>query len=239
MADFKKPDPKKNQTNEIFISDFSEDVPGVTQLLSPNLASLRKKSAPVEEEKPAVQEKEKTVAVALENSPLAPEPTRATMTAFRKENTTVKPSAEAKVPVSPARSLQDFGIEFHLVFSEENGVLRFQNAQETGGSAFPAWRKSFFKGMKIDLRILGITVSFQEFSADRFPFQKEAFGLAADEFVQCVRDPKERSRMHVLFSKKSLLAKKNEIEEALASNPGSGNGGGREDSGEIKIELAS
>ncbi len=226
MSNSKAEKTKMTSTNEISVSDFSEDVPGVTQLLSPNLANLRKKS-PDSDDTP--QEKEKTIAIKFDDSPLSPEPTRATMTSLKKET-----HFEKSTP-STASGLAGFGIEFQLVFIEEGGALRYQGVKETGPTPFPGWRHSFFNKMKIDLRILGISVSFQEFAADRFPLQKEAFGLNSDDFVQCVRDPNDRKKLYVLFSKKSLLGKKNEIEEILA------NGAGNQDqgSGEIKIELAS
>jgi hypothetical protein len=43
MSNSKNEKTKMTSTNEISVSDFSEDVPGVTQLLSPNLAQLRQK----------------------------------------------------------------------------------------------------------------------------------------------------------------------------------------------------
>jgi hypothetical protein len=227
MSNSKNEKTKMTSTNEISVSDFSEDVPGVTQLLSPNLAQLRKK--PSLEEQQREKEKENTIAIDFESSALTPDPTRATMTAYKKE------TPVQKFETSAPNGLASFGIEFQLIFVEEAGVLRYQGAKEMGNNPFPAWRHSFFDKMKIDLRVLGITVSFQEFAADRFPLQKEAFGLESDDFVQCVRDPNDRKKMHVLFSKKSLLGKKNEIEEALAQGSGNSNEG----SGEIKIELAS
>ncbi|MBU6154579.1 MAG: hypothetical protein KGP28_09790 [Bdellovibrionales bacterium] len=202
--------------HEISVSDFSEDVPGVTQLLTPNLASLRK-NAPSTPEKP-FEEKEKTIAINLDD----PSPHEQKIETSSNTN-----------PNSQANPLATFEIEFQLIFTEEGGVLRYQSVKEIGKSAFPRWKHSFFKKMKIEVRTLGISVSFQEFAAERFPFQREAFGMAADDFVQCVRDPKDRKKIHVLFSKKSQLSKKNEIEEALAGIPGNGFQG----SGDIKIEL--
>jgi hypothetical protein len=225
MSNSKNEKTKMTSTNEISVSDFSEDVPGVTQLLSPNLAQLRKKSSPDQQQ----HENENTIAIDFESSALTPDPTRATMTAYKKE------TPVQKFETSAHNGLASFGIEFQLIFVEEAGVLRYQGAKEMGNQPFPAWRHSFFDKMKIDLRVLGITVSFQEFAADRFPLQKEAFGLESDDFVQCVRDPSDRKKMHVLFSKKSMLGKKNEIEEALVHGSGNSNQG----SGEIKIELAS
>ncbi len=225
MSNSKNEKTRLTSTNEISVSDFSEDVPGVTQLLSPNLAQLRKTTSSEAEK----HEKENTIAIEFESAALTPEPTRTNMTAHKNE------TPPKKNEFSDTHALAAFGIDFQLIFVEEAGVLRYQGARETGKTRFAAWKHSFFDKMKIDLRVLGITVSFQEFAADRFPLQKEAFGLESDDFVQCVRDPNDRKKMHVLFSKKSMLGKKNEIEEALAN----GSANQTQGSGEIKIELAS
>jgi len=216
MSKPKNENSKHPEVEEITVSNFSLDVPGVTQLLN--------RSAPDANAGKNLNSFDNSIEIQVENqgSPgdatrifeSHPEPTRAEL---------------------HSGGLAGFGIDFQLIFVEENGVLRYQGVKELKKSSFPAWRHSFFKRMKIDLRTLSISVSFQEFSSDRFPFQKEAFGLAHNEFVQCVRDPRDRKKMHVFLSKHSLLGKKNQIESLLGGNPDSGDSG----SDDLKIELAS
>ena len=213
MSNQKNEKTKLIPTSEISVSDFSEDVPGVTQLLTPNLASLRKK--------------ENAEAIHLES----PTPSGNAGASPPKLSLPEK-RTEARTSKNP-NPLKDFGILYHLLFVEEGGALRYQGVMEIGDSPFAKWRHSFFHQMKIDLRILGISVSFQEFAADRFPLQKEAFGMDPEEFLQCVRDPVDLKKMHVFISKKSLLGKKNEIEGVLSGAPAASEPG----SGEIKIEL--
>ena len=219
MNDSNDPKERTRATGAIPVSDFSVEVPGVTQLLNPQLANQRKNpSKKTESAEPSLsQAPHPGIDIALETPPAPLE-----STGFQKSR--------------PSHPLSQFGIHYSLKFEETNGSLRFQGHVETGTRSFERWRVEFFKNMKIDLRILSITVSFQEFSGDRFPFQREAFGIGPKEFVQCVRDPKDRKILYVLISSNSMLGKKNEIEEALGAETKSEGGGS---DGEFKIELAS
>jgi|GEM_PF-6953795 len=209
MSNSENSNSKKPEVSEISVFDFNEEVPGVTQLLKPNLAGLRKNPS---ESKPITSLKESTSSIRTPES-----------------------KTGMHAPAAAASDFGSLGIAFELTFAEEQGVLRFREIKNHGNETVPAWKKSFFKKMKLDLRVLSISISFQEFASDKFPFQKEAFGMGAGEFAQCVRNPQDRKILHVFFSKKSLLPKKSEIEALLGGNSGSSDSG----DSDIKIELAS
>ena len=86
--------------------------------------------------------------------------------------------------------------------------------------------------MKLDLKSIGIQSNFKEVKVANDPFLKEAFGAEDQDFLIFVRHSDHPETLHVLLSKETLIDQKSVLEEMLF-------GIKTEDTGEIKIELAS
>lgn len=139
--------------------------------------------------------------------------------------------------ISSPEPKNQLGIRSHHQFIEENGITLHHSGKSGDEGMLQSWEMEFFRGMKIDFRILSISASFQEFKGSQAHFQREAFGITPDEFISCVRDPVNSKVLHVLITATSLLAKKEAVFQYLsketATDPRN------ESTGDIKIELAS
>ena len=135
--------------------------------------------------------------------------------------------------ISSPEPKNQLGIRSHHQFIDENGTTLHHSGKSGDEGKLQGWETEFFRGMKIDFRILSISTSFQEFKGSQAQFQREAFGINPDEFVSCVRDPANPKVLHVLITATSLLSKKEAVFQYLSKNSGN------ESTGDIKIELAS
>ncbi len=209
----------------ISIDEFSSDVPGVTQLLNPALFAKRKKSSEAPE-MPAAVSPEKpdllndSIEIEIHSSaPTAPQ--EAPKESQPKAQIETRPEPRTKSP-SP---------HLHLVFSGSNPLFQLIGPGAHAPDLKP-WQKSFFKSMNVDLKFLGIQSPFQERQAASDPFLKEAFGAEDSDYLIFIRHPDHPESLHVLFSKETLANQKETLESMLFGRK-------KEDTGEIKIELAS
>jgi hypothetical protein len=220
-------EPKKSKDNtlsSITINGFSNTIPGVTQLLNPKVMAERYASKQKEE---ALNQPIATVVESIAEPEVESKPQVTTTQIRRSQRKT---------------GLSRFGVHFELQFEDDMGVLRFTRAKTHSEETFDEWHRAFFTGMKIDLRALEINVSFQEFSAEKSIFHRDAFALPDGFYLQFVRSRENSAVMFVLISERSLVLNKEEIYRGLEGYSSSGSGSGsdsNQDGDGIVIELAS
>ncbi len=141
------------------------------------------------------------------------------------------PAPAATQEAKPEVRTKNPSPHLHLIFSGSNSLFQLIGP---GANApdFKPWQKSFFKSMKLDLKSLGIQSHFQEVKVSNAPFLMEAFGAEDSDFLIFVRHSDHPENLHVLLSKETLVDQKSVLEAMLFGTK-------KEDSGEIKIELAS
>ena len=214
----KKPEPN---AEDVFSIDFDDqgksNMPGVTQLINPEV--LRRRA-------------EAQAAAAAKTSPQ------------RAPTTAPAPAAQAKPTVSEATSfytapaaakkeqtLAEMGVRLELQFESKQGFFQFVKFKPHQKEP-EAWQEKFFNQMKIDLKSLQVTTIFQEFEAMRSSFHQDTFGLKNGEFVQIIRPDENSKQLYVLLSNQALFSKKIHVLEkfAVVKNDDSDD--------EFKIELA-
>jgi hypothetical protein len=210
MADSNQKKTDANELPALGEISFNEsgDIPGVTQLLTPSLVKGRKNQAEPSH--------------AAEEAPHPnPEYDEEDALELAEVEAMELDEEEGSDFVSPAQSkesqLQDLGVKFELLFSGNGSLFTFQSFEESTPGSFDPWRKEFYSGMKIDLKLLSIQSDFQEFSGKSAPFQREVFGLSDSDFFTFFRNSVNRDTLSVLISSVSLASRKNDLESIYSA----------------------
>jgi hypothetical protein len=214
-------DPKKKNdetVSSIVVDEFSSAVPGVTMLLNPQVILEREASR-----------------VKMERS----DPVAET---FSPDSEGVVLSSEPVVESSPLPAhetpLARLGVLLELHFEDEGNGFRFLKVVPHAHAQTAEWQEAAYRGMKIELDVLGINISFQEFSAKKDFFHADAFCAEDDAWIQTVRSREHSTRMYVLITKRSLLLEKETI-YTLLEGSGEKESGDDSDGGGIEIDFAS
>lgn len=230
------PQKKKDETSSsIVVDEFSSAVPGVTMLLNPQVIFEREASR-AKQEQSGSPEPEHPVAETFETEsegvslsveiPLTEAPvSEAPMSASRVD-----------VAAHPDTPLSRLGVLMELHFEDEGSGFRFIKAVPHSQGEIKDWQQEAYRGMKIELDVLGINISFQEFSAKKNHFEADAFCTPDDAWIQTVRSRDHSTRMYVLITNRSLLLEKETVYTLLE---GTGEKESGDDGGSIEIDFAS
>lgn len=231
--------------SSIVVDDFSSAVPGVTMLLNPKVIlereAARKRG---ETQVPATQEPEPSLPPPLlTTEPMAEsQPDGGIEISLSFDSEPVHSAPEPLIasepepkPESKPDSLSQMGVQLELQFQEDGSGFRFQKILPHAQSSVEDWQEKVFRGMRLELEILGIQVSFQEYSSKKDFFQTDAFCVPEGSYVQIVRSREHSDRLYVLITKRSLLLDREQVYTALegSGENSSGEGGG------IVIDFAS
>lgn len=220
MADEQK---KRDETLAgVFSINFDEKgnstMPGVTQLINPEVLKKRQEAAAAAA--PKVQSKEP------EKKNSSDDGIQISLDDGKSDSVTDSAPVHSKDSMSPSILLE-------LQFENENGQYRFARFKAHQKNA-SIWQEHFFSQMKLDLKLLQITGDFQEFEASKHPFHQDAFGLSLGQFMQMIHAPGS-NQIQVLFSTMSLGSKKDEVLESIRAGSKNAQANDRD---EFKIELA-
>jgi hypothetical protein len=239
MSQNKKPE--DDSMSSIVVDDFSSAVPGVTMLLNPKvileremaLKAKEKKTAPVAEVAP--EPTPESIPVATSN-PVEPSDPGISITFEPSAALTTEPAAPPAQELPETDSpLARLGVLLELRFKEHENGFRFDSVHPHG-SALEPWQEELYSKMRIELEVFGISVSYQEFSTKKNPFETDAFAAPEGGFVEFVRSRDHSDLLYVLISKRSLLMEKEPVYSALEKTGESDSGDG---SGGIEIDFAS
>jgi hypothetical protein len=210
------PQKKKDETSSsIVVDDFNSSVPGVTMLLNPQVIFEREASRAKQEQSESVL----TVEPGVETS--------------HPESHGISISGDSPVGDTP---LSRLGVLLELQFEDEGSGFRFVRAVPHAQGKIEDWQNTVYEGMRIELDVLGINISFQEFSANKNHFEADAFCAPDDAWIQTVRSRDHSTRMYVLITKRSLLLEKETVYTHLE---GTGENDSGDESGSIEIDFAS
>ena len=219
--------------SSIIVDDFNSSVPGVTMLLNPQV---------ILEREAARQKLESTETPPIDAEPLAlPEmevlDAGPRISILAEETPASEPEVAPPLAQAPPLDtpLSRLGVWTELHFEENDRGFCFVQAIPHAHGKIEAWQEAAYRGMKLELDVLGISISFQEFSTRKDPFQTDAFCTPEGGYVQTVRSREHSNRLYVLVTSRSLLMEKEQVYTALE---GSGEKES-DDGGSIEIDFAS
>jgi hypothetical protein len=233
MSSAGKPKEKSDATRNFHIG-FEEGagpIPGVTQLLNPQLMEDRANAA-----KARPQSAASVAAAPLET------PKEITIDLGEDYSKPLEAVTSPNIIQRPVgKSLADFKVQYELHFESERGAYRFTRMRGHTRESFALWQQKFFFQMKLDLQALGVKNLFQEYTKNTDTFQADAFGLDDASHVQIVRIEGSPQKIFVLLSNQSLVKDEAVVRDLLLGKGVSpaGDGSGDDDEGDFKIELAS
>jgi hypothetical protein len=219
-------DPKKKNeetVSSIVVDEFSSAVPGVTMLLNPQVILEREASrVKMERSDPVAETFSPDNEGIVLSSPSAAEPA-------------AEPVVQTVFDDTP---LSQLGVLLELHFEDEGAGFRFLKIVPHAQGPAAEWQEVAYRGMRIELDVLGINISFQEFSAKKDSFHADAFCAADDAWIQIVRSREHSTRMYVLITRRSLLLEKEKV-YTLLEGSGEKESGDDSDGGGIEIDFAS
>ncbi len=149
------------------------------------------------------------------------------------------PEAPLEAEASPQTPLAELGVILVLHFEEDGTGFKFLKAVPYSQKKIEDWQDEVYRGMRLELEVFGINISFQEFSAKKDPFEADAFCAPEDAWIQTVRSREHSSRMYVLITRRSLLMEKEKVYTLLEGSGEKDSGDESDDSGGIEIDFAS
>jgi hypothetical protein len=135
--------------------------------------------------------------------------------------------------------LSELGVLIELHFDDDGSGFRFTEAVPHAQRKIEGWQEEAFRGMRLELEVFGITISFQEFSAKKDVFEADAFCTPDDAWIQMVRSREHSTRMFVLITRRSLLLDKEKVYTLLEGSGEKESGDDSDDGGGIEIDFAS
>ncbi len=149
------------------------------------------------------------------------------------------PEAPLQTEDPPKSPLAELGVTLELHFEENGTGFKFLKAVPHSQEKMEDWQNEVYRGMKLELDVFGINISFQEFSGKKDPFKADALCVPEDSWIQTVRSREHSTRLYVLITRRSLLMEKERVYTLLEGSGEKDSNDDSDDSGGIEIDFAS